>query len=170
MAQEGITQLYTNGGIISKTEIPVRIPRSEYRKLSLFERREYNNEFAGLMIRYNLDKHEVRSIMQDNTEALMLYNKGLKQDNTLFWIFCLANCPLVVGNLFILLDENYAVGLPLVGGGALIMLGSYLTIGKSSVKNIKKSVDVYNDGIINKTSMELNFGITSNGLGIVLRF
>ncbi len=70
---------------------------------------------------------------------------------------------------YISFSESW-LGLGLIGGGAgsLVIGGLRTSIGKAK---IRKAVDLYNNGkLYSSVCVELNFGLTQNGLGIAFNF
>ena len=136
-----------------------------------------------------LSQNEVQRLMA-NTESLRLYNNGLaknKKGDFCFFtgIFLIAGGSLVAvaqpfewryeytenGNPYYgYKDEklNYAIGGGLAAAGVVMMI-SGVTIKSTSVKFIRKSVDLYN---MSKTTsnLELKFDLTGNGVRLALKF
>lgn len=124
-----------------------------------------------------LKENEVRTLFA-NSKSYQLYNSGIglrKSAVILFWT------GLIVG---------VVVGVPLIGTGygesgetktgqiGLYILGGGITVGLisgicyiSGNKKISNAVELYNNGkLYSSLPVELNFGLTQNGLGIVLNF
>jgi hypothetical protein len=118
-----------------------------------------------------LNKHDVRELMGDNTTALLLYNKGKSRSIAGSLWLATGFVSFVGGLIYIdyISDDNLGVTMQAMGG-AMLMTG--ITLKISSAKRIRQSVDIYNHGsVLNKTTgMELKFGITGNGVGVVLSF
>ena len=131
--------------------------------------KEKRMEISSTKIFPNLvQPYHVRGIMQTNTEALRLYNKGMRQAyySVPFWSI---GIPGFVAGIIITGIGGYEEGLLMAGGSTGLMLVGR-SFSRNSAKNIKKSVHLYNDGIINKTGFELKFGATGNGVGLALCF
>ena len=143
-----------------------------------------------------LDKIEVKRYMA-NTDALNVYNKGLKKGKTgTVWMITGATC--VVGGAILAFaggfyeydhdvmgwkdgpdgpaksgDNRYwspgaNIGVSLISVG-VVGLTTGIVLKSSGKKDIRKAVDAYN--YRNSLSQaELNFGFTGNGVGLVLNF
>ena len=128
-----------------------------------------------------LSKFEVRGLMV-NTDALRLYNKGISRNrngNICIWSGAGA---FLIGYVCILNTDYYdsytdkweydavmdaaGTALMLLGVGAEI-LGTTLKL--TSKSPVRQSVNMYNNGG-SRAGMELKFGITGNGVGLVLSF
>jgi hypothetical protein len=137
-----------------------------------------------------LSQNEVRQLMA-GTDALRLYNKGIKRNkNGNAWIIT-GGCLLAAGGVFLSVyyndvdnywdnqyygqnnedypsDGTFNVGVVcLLAGGAATIVGIPLKLTSSSP--VREAVDMHNSGI-RKTSVELNFGFTQNGIGLALKF
>lgn len=115
----------------------------------------------------------VRTIMEDNPEALRFYDSGkrlLKTSNG-----CLYGC------IFSSLISNIAIngakdkdakmkasvtGLAISGS---LFIAAIVTVSSGKSK-IRKSVDLYNSSLNNPVSYKLDFGLQENGIGLALRF
>jgi len=124
-------------------------------------------------------------IVMAGTEALQLYNKGYRRAQYAGTIPIAVGVVSLCGSAGIyaiasgeetdpvLIEDNrelknYAKILMYVGAGSLaIGIPCRFIWGP---KTIKKSVDVYNSNLTQTTNMQLDFGITGNGVGLVLRF
>ena len=58
---------------------------------------------------------------------------------------------------------------PFTLGNAVFFISGATCMSKSK-KYISNSVDIYNSGVSKSASKELKFGITGNGVGLVLSF
>ena len=112
-----------------------------------------------------LTKNEVRAKMA-NTDALRLYNKGIKRNKGgNAWLIS-GLCLIAGGAVMIDVDEDIAA-IGLLAGGAMTITGISLKL--TSKGPVKKAVDTYNYG--GRTSnVELKFGLTGNGVGLALYF
>jgi len=111
---------------------------------------------------------QVREVMSGNSEALELYNSGRS----------LSVAGQVIAVPFAAIF-GYDLGTRLGGGegnGTLLAVGAVgtavgLIIGLSGDKKIKNSVSLYNSKAISSSvSYQINFGFTSTGVGLSMRF
>ena len=133
-----------------------------------------------------LSPNEVRNLMAYNIEAIQLYNQGMQRKKVANGFMIVGAVGTVVGFLPLIQGPdneytpyggetyyNYSFGQNLqmifgLGAGAsLVVTGIILNQG--SKKIVGQSVNAYNHGS-SRTSLELDFGITGNGVGVVLRF
>jgi len=126
-----------------------------------------------------LRENEVRTLFA-NSESYKLYDSGrrLTRDNSIW--YGTGGMLIGCGVLFIPISylnppENGGlptfakVGIGIAGGGlAMIAIGSWRDL--SGNKKIRKAVDLYNNGKMYSSSVELKFGLTQNGLGVALNF
>jgi hypothetical protein len=145
-----------------------------------------------------LNKKEVQGVMV-NPDALRLYNKSFSR-NRKGNICTIAGTGLAVGGVFVLVNQpfaynDYYTSVPFstnessnsavensyyryntdrdsVIGGICLAVGSAALIAGITFKitssiPVKKSVDMYNNS---RTSMELKFGATGNGVRLALHF
>ena len=121
-----------------------------------------------------LPKDEVRRIME-NTHALHVYNRGIARNK---WgnIFLISGGALMLGGISVgpYTDsntlENIAFSCASLG---MLVLPLGLIIKPLSIRPIKQSVRQYNietARMRNTNNIEMDFGITGNGMGLVLRF
>ena len=157
------TRLYSAGVQISTMDPLTRIDhldRNQRREL----RKMYQKSIVG--------KDEVRRMMSTNPEALRLYNKGLKQRtaSVLLSLSGLVVSSVGLGKVLNAGDADAAVlGLAIEGVG-LTMTIVALPIAISASRNAAKAVNMYNTGTGKRTSSELHFGVTPNGVGLALKF
>ena len=112
---------------------------------------------------------DVRRTMQTNADALKLYNMGKRREG---WggFFALTGLVAIPVSLVQLADEEYTLA-AIWGATAIISLAVCAPLSKSSIKYTQEAVRIYNDGLpYGRTTMELKFGITGNGVGMALRF
>ena len=122
---------------------------------------------------------EIRSLMK-NSEALYMFEKGKKKNawgNTFIITgvgimalggMGLTNNPTDEENADFDKKENNKFFATIIGIGCTSTLIG-IPIKISSKKFVRKSVEMYNNGV-KSTSMEFQFGITGNGVGLALRF
>lgn len=113
---------------------------------------------------------QVRTVIEGNEIAYAQFKKG--QNNVV-----LGNVLAFTGGFLVGFQLGSAMaggeanaGL-LLAGGALIGVG--IPINTNGMKQIKQSVDTYNNSITGTTSrnpVRLNFGLSANGVGLVLNF
>jgi hypothetical protein len=116
----------------------------------------------------------VKTIMQDNSEALVLYTKGQKQcsmSNQCAW-------GVILTSLFVTLQngktedqdvivKNSAIGLVIDG----VFITTAIVLVSSGKKKIRSAAEIYNEGIRNNNvSYKLDFGIQQHGVGLALKF
>ena len=116
-----------------------------------------------------LTKEEIHGLMI-NTDALWVYNKGIKRNrNGNIWF--VAGGVIFVGA--VILDKQYGWGDAGSATGALFGMLPAVLVGTTFKLNARKlvrnSVDMYNSGI-GKAGMELDFGFTGTGVGLALKF
>lgn len=111
---------------------------------------------------------EVRKLYENNPEALYLFNSGHTMNN-LGNVFGIPSGFFVgweLGNFF---SSNAKVNpeiMVFAGVGSLISI----VLNKNGVSNIRKSAELYNEGIRKKKEIEFGFHSTENGVGLVLSF
>ena len=121
---------------------------------------DYNND--------KLSRNDMRKMLQTK-EALDLYNKSIRQQvtgNLLFW----PGVGLMGFAMYSIVSDNTSENVKtfaFLGGGGLMVLGSAIML--RAEKNIAISIDMHNRGS-NKASVDLRFGFTGNGMGLVLNF
>jgi hypothetical protein len=136
-----------------------------------------------------LTQDEVRRMMA-NTDAIRLYNKGIKRNrNGNAWLF--TGLGMLAGGVLILATEpfetkytytsngneyydyesgmSYYIGGPMLAAG-VAMSATGLIMKAASRSPVKNSVNMYNSGLRSKTSAELRFGFTQNGVSLALNF
>lgn len=115
----------------------------------------------------------VKTIMEDNPEALRLYDSGkrlLKTSNG-----CLYGCIFsgLIANIAINgAKDNDARMKASVTGLAIsgsLFIAAIVTVSAGKSK-IRKSVDLYNSSLNKPVSYKLDFGLQENGIGLALRF
>jgi len=129
------------------------------------DRRQYFSQYHK---QHLLKKDEVRQIMA-GTDALHLYNKGIrKTNNGLIWSSLgLGGC--IVSFIGIANEDPELYW----GGMAFSFMSIVFTFSKTSQasKLIKQSVNMYNNDLNQKTTgVEMQFGIVGNGVGVAFRF
>ena len=122
-----------------------------------------------------LSKEEVKNKML-NTDALRLYEKGLSQRKKGNVCLFASGCLLVFG-IAGLTDTYYSYDGGFVSGLAII---DYVGVGLgitgfilkgNGKKNIRAAIDSYNHQKgYTSSNVEIDFGLTQGGLGLVLRF
>jgi hypothetical protein len=120
-----------------------------------------------------MSSRQVKTLMEDNQQALDLYSKGQRQ--------CVSSNSCAYGIIGICLVANLATNKMEYGDKKLTILGSALAISgglvisgivlaSSGKKKIRKSVDLYNSGINKPVSYQLNLQVSPQGVGLALRF
>jgi len=117
------------------------------------------------------EKNYLRQVMQTNPDALQLLNNGFRQKNAGLW--CILSSPVFLSiGIGLIATNDFNVGgemLCMLPGTGMFAIGSLLL--QKGNKTITEAVDTYNSGLsLKKTSMWLDFGITGNSVGFVLRF
>lgn len=115
----------------------------------------------------------IRLLMEDQPEALKLYESGKKLCNlsnacafgAMFTSFIFNQSV----NKKVTSEEKIRAGIPglVIDGGFIIAAIIMSSSGKSK---IKKSVTLYNSSVIKPVSYNLNLGIQENGIGLGLKF
>ena len=154
-------QLYNMKGAIFTAN-----PHTAFQNKTISNKKDARRELQEFFKDNSLNKDEVRKIMQTNTEALRLYNKSLRMRTPALCFYF----PGLAFNIaaFGYLDDTTTWGYCM--GAALAMYTPALILVHRANKTAGKSVDVYNTGINRKTSAELKFGFTQNGVGLALKF
>ena len=125
-----------------------------------------------------LSSEEIRGILNNNSQALTLYNSG-KTKQTAGNILLYSGIATVVINHYSILqnaknkgDINPSRNIPYIIGGGLILAAIPIKIGFSN--KIKKSVSLINEDLKNpKTGFNIestSFVSNSNGFGISITF
>jgi hypothetical protein len=116
-----------------------------------------------------LSNHEAQDIIgRVNPNALALFDKGVSRNRTGNICIIAGGVSMVAGFVLMGGTEDDGLGLTIFCGGAgALAIGIPIKI--SGKKNLRESVRMYNQGISN-ASAELNFGITTNGVGLVVNF
>ena len=133
-----------------------------------------------------LSKNEVRELMANNTNALWLYNNGVKRNRNgnIFMIYGTSLAAIGGGLMLwssILMESNNGnvtrrsskledAGFNILVFASIPVFITGVTLKSVSIKPIRQSVDMYNSGLRQNTSKELKFGITGNGVGLALSF
>jgi len=132
-----------------------------------------------------LSQQEVRQVMSrtNNFNALAMYDRGMRRSrtaNTLFWVsgVTFVGVGLGVGLIYYsggeeswrrldaLMFGSIAGG---ASGGALLISGAVLN--RRGRNDIRDAVNTHNRSLNRaENSVELNFGVTNNGVGLVLNF
>lgn len=125
-----------------------------------------------------LYKTEVQQLME-NSDALIYYNKGMKKINNALWWQSIGGGTVLLGS---------TVGLVGVLSGQSTKHKGYLDIFQASVicggtafiigtiikfpgkKDVKTAVKIYNNELINNSSLELKVGFTEKGVGLLVSF
>ena len=121
-----------------------------------------------------LSKQEVRALMVG--DAMRSYNKGISRNrNGNIWIIT-GGVLWISGGILSLgvvdpdektaADEFFA---QLIGGSGYVAIGTGIILKLTSKKPVRQSVEMYNRSG-GRAGMELDFGITGHGVGVVLRF
>jgi len=115
----------------------------------------------------------VKSMMEDNPEALRFYESGRRLLRT--------SNGCLYGSIFTALIANIAInnaededaskkaaitGLSIAGG---FFIAAIITVSAGKSK-IRKSVELYNSSLNKPVSYKLDFGLQDNGIGLALRF
>lgn len=121
-----------------------------------------------------LSQNEVRSLLAtSNTDASPLYNEGiLKNTYGSYWLYPGIGAAAIGGILILstMDPDSNTFGAAVIIGAAGIVATTIGTIMKSNSKKlIGRSVETYNRGG-SFSSAELKFGVTGNGVGLVLNF
>ena len=124
-----------------------------------------------------LTEGEVRGLMA-GTDALRLYNQGLQRrrnGDILFWSgIGIIGVGLVAGGAILSADMEFweDVFFPTVGGTAIsggIVMITGVVLRTNSRRPIQNSVDMHNRSV-QTSHIEFNFGLTPNGVGMVVNF
>jgi hypothetical protein len=118
-----------------------------------------------------LNKKEVRTLMNNNIDALELYNKGQKQ---VFVGEIVAGVGLGIEIVALIAMNTHKFNDTTVGiigiSGGVVCLATSMTVTFSGRKKIGKSVDSFNSGIKSQSSYNLEVGINQDGLALVFSF
>ena len=116
----------------------------------------------------NLSRNDIRRLLQTNQRALQLYDKSIRQRNTSLWLMLPYSVLLGVGTYFVLDDNMTGATTCYVAGLGFGIYG--IVLANKSGNNLLESINTYNRGVHNSTNITLKFGITGNGIGLVLNF
>jgi len=130
-----------------------------------------NNAWTGFTFEQNQRTYtlkEVPALMQNNQQAYDFIQKARTQ-NTVANVFGFAGGLLVGFPLGVAIaggDPNWALA---AAGAGLIVVA--IPIFNSAKKNATKAVQVYNEGIRpQQGNLSVNFGVTSQGVGLRINF
>ena len=130
----------------------------------------YNNGFWGLAIRRGdkkLNTLAVKELYKDYPKALSEYKSG-KTINTFGNIIGVPSAYFVGYGLVTLLFGGEVNGVVLAISGAGMAIGITMTVAGTG--KIKRSVEIYNQAIEKTAKLNIQFGLTSHGVGLCLRF
>jgi len=118
-----------------------------------------------------INKNDVKTLMENNSEALGQYSSGMKLIST-GNIFAYAGLGVVLIAAIVEnkggFKDNSAAMVGVIGGVAC--LGTSMAVTFSGRSKIKKSVNLYNADLSKKTSYQVGLGIGQNGLAVVVKF
>ncbi|HLP73770.1 MAG TPA: hypothetical protein VK155_12765 [Bacteroidales bacterium] len=119
-----------------------------------------------------MSTRQVKTIMEDNQQALELYTKGHKQCNSsnacAYGIIGTCLAANLVTNKMEGDSKMTILGTALAISGGLVISG--IVLASSGKKKIRRSVDLYNSGANKPVSYKLDFKISGQGVGVALRF
>ena len=158
-AQEGVSN------------IRIQLPDFSTGNLITYNRKVYLNGIK-------LSQDEVRNTMIGSDLPLYLYNKGIKKNrNGNIWSWSgisVSAIGLVLGAINDFDDSSVSnFGSVLCIAGIVATLPGTIVgivLKEDSKKLIEQSVEMYNNSINKSTGIELKFGISGNGIGMVLNF
>ena len=116
---------------------------------------------------------KVKTLMEDYTEALDLYDSGTTLCNLSnacaggILVICFVATEVSNG----IKDQSKGKTIAFIGlgiSGALIISG--IVLASSGKHKIRNSVSIYNSAINKPVACKLNFGIMGDGIGLALRF
>lgn len=116
-----------------------------------------------------LNFNEIKSIVSINDEASKYISKA-SGNATISYIFAYAGGFCIgwpIGTLIGGGKPNW--GLAAIGGGCILIA---LPIATAADKNVIKAVNIYNSNLNTQSTgnIKLNFGLTSSGVGLTLKF
>jgi len=126
-----------------------------------------------------LNQSEVRQIMSNtnNFSALAMYDRGVRKNRTAnIFLYTSGSTVLVCGIMAIVSGGSHRFGddaFIAIGAGVGVLVGiPGLIIRTGGKKDIQDAVNIHNrsSNRADNTNIELNFGITQNGMGLVLNF
>ena len=170
------SELFRNNTVFQPVEVQLELNR-----LFIYMSKNERKEHAAIMAQNGLNilrKKDIRSLMQNNTEALHLYNTGKRKQNNGSWLAFFGFCSFVGGfvPLGIGIDNEEEGDKLILGGVGLIGAGiASMTVGgimsKRGKNDMGNAIKLYNAGLSsNQTTMELHFGVTGRGVGLALKF
>ena len=119
----------------------------------------------------NLPVYEVRLLMENNYEALKLYNSGQKLISV-GGVFGYAGIGIVLIAAVVenkgSLPENNAAMVGVIGGVAC--LGTSMALTFSGRSKVKRSVGIYNSGLKQQAFYQVGLGVNQNGLALIFKF
>ncbi len=120
-----------------------------------------------------LSPRNVKTLMEDNTEALLMYDKGRRQCNIsnlcAGLVVITSFTATMISNGKSDSDEQKRISAIGLGIDGVFLIGGiiFASVGK---QNIKKSVNLYNSSLNKPVTMKVDFGIQDNGIGFSVRF
>lgn len=131
-----------------------------------------------------LDKKEIKAILMSNQQSTAEYAKSHTNAS-------IGSVALIAGSGFALYLGSISLGsslndvknlnegnmetsdgsnliFPAVATLGFISIGAFLML--SSNKHLRKSIDIYNSGLLSTNIDQLEFGVTESGVGVVLKF
>ena len=125
-----------------------------------------------------LTENEVRVLMA-GTDALRLYNQGLQRNrNGDIWFWSGIGAVVasgVIGSInrmnapHVSMMDGTVEGLVVGAGVGAPFIATGLILKRNGRRDIQNSVDIFNRNV-QTTHIELNFGLTPNGVGMVVNF
>ncbi len=132
-----------------------------------------------------LSDHEIRTMFA-NSNSYSLYDEGIQcegYEHSLTGVVNAIGAIAIgggIGSQIVWLlpvekeDKNIAkIGLWLIGGGTLAVITSAMinkAVVSSGKAKIRKAVNLYNNGRMYSQSVEINYGLTGNGIYLTLSF
>ncbi|MCL2416694.1 MAG: CsgG/HfaB family protein [Bacteroidales bacterium] len=129
-----------------------------------------------------LEQDEVRQIISNanNFSALQLYDRAMRRNkvaNTLWWtvpsgIFVVAATGFTFSNSSYAFFEVVGFSLFIAATGTVVAIVPITLLNLGSRNDVRNAVSMHNRSLnrADNTNIELNFGITQNGVGLVLNF